>query len=174
MSAEFVAGHYTATYNSKACGQTADGFRISTTVLKRMITGDQFGETPQDGLYLGQEVFVSYRLIEAMAAGVADIRSPYGTTVGAHWDLGVIGRFDVRGGGTAGVGAVVPLALSLVLTAVAGTTAANDAEATITLPLTILAENFPVEFLAGNDLREIPIRQRVYPTVASGLFGSQT
>jgi hypothetical protein len=171
MTANFVAGHYTATYNSKAVGQTEDGFRIDFTVLKRIVTGDQFGQTPQDGIYLGQEVFVQYTIIEPEAAGIDDIRFPYSDTVGTPWEVGVCGTMDVRGAGT---GSPTSKALSLVLTAVSGTTAANDAEATVTFPLTILAENFPISMLLGNDLRSIPIRQRVYPNVSTDLFGTET
>ncbi len=65
MSADFIAGAYTATYNSKALGQTAEGWRISETVLKRLITGDAGGDTPQDAIYRGREVFFAGRLIEA-------------------------------------------------------------------------------------------------------------
>ncbi len=118
MSADFIAGAYTATYNSKALGQTAEGWRISETVLKRLITGDAGGDTPQDAIYRGREVFFAGRLIEADKAGILDLLYPYSGTIGTPGELGVIGLLDVRG---AGGGTPASRAKSLVLTAVDGT-----------------------------------------------------
>lgn len=171
MTAEFIAGAYTATYNAKALGQTADGFRLSHQFFKRLITGDAGGDTPQDAVYRGREQMLSMRLIEADKAGIPDLVDPYAATVGTPWTLGTIGLFDVRGAG----GAIpVSRCKSLVLTAVTGTSAAAETQATITLPLSILAENFPVEILLAPDLREVPIRIRIYPDMSTLLFGSNT
>lgn len=155
----FLAGRYTATWNSLACGQTADGFRTSHSIFKRLITGDAFAQAPQDGIYQGAELFVAYRLIAYDSAALPTIMWPYSAT---FLDMGVIGRTDV--GST--------LAKSLILTAVASTPAAST-PASLTLPNSILAEGFPVELLFAPDLREVPIRQRVYPN-SSGVFGTQT
>lgn len=172
MSADFVAGQYTATYNAKALGQTADGFRLSHQFLKRLVTGDAGGDTPQDAIYRGREQFVAFRLIEALAEGIADLVEPYAATAGTALTLGVIGRTDVRG--SANETTPDPIVKSLILTAVTGTTAATGGPATITLPLSILAENFPVEVLFAPDLREVPVRMRVYPDMSdSGVFGTE-
>lgn len=171
MSADFIAGSYTATYNAKALGQSADGIRFSHQFFKRLITGDLGGDTPQDAIYRGREQMASFRLIEANKTGIPDLVDPYAGTVGTPWTLGQVGLLDVRGAGT---GSPVSRCKSIVLTAVAGTSAAGDMQATITFPLSILAENFPVEWLLAPDLREVPIRVRVYPTMATGLFGSNT
>lgn len=171
MSADFVAGAYTATYNAKALGQTADGYRLSHEVFKRIITGDLGAQTPQDAVYQGQAMFLAGRLIEADKAGILDLVYPYSGTVGTPWELGVIGLLDVRG---AGGGTPVSRCKSLVLTALTGTSAYADMQITMTMPLSILAENFPVEVLLAPDLREVPIRMRIYPTMSTLLFGSQT
>lgn len=173
MPTAFVAGRYTATYNSKALGQTADGFRLSHQFLKRLITGDLGGDTPQDAVYRGREQFIQYTLLEALAAGVAEVVEPYAGTPGDPLELGVIGALDVRGVDD-GSGGRTAVAQSLVLTVVAGTTAEEAGPASITLPLTILVENFPVEILYAPDVREVPIRQRVYPNMSTGAFGSET
>lgn len=171
MTTEFIAGTYTATYNAKALGQTADGIRLSHEVFKRIVTGDLGADTPQDAVYRGQAYFMSARLIEAMKAGIADLVYPYSATVGTPWALGQIGLLDVRG---AGGGSPTPRARPLVLTAVTGTSAHTDGQVTMTMPLSILAEGFPVDVLFAPDLREVPIRMRIYPNMATGLFGSQT
>lgn len=167
----FIAGGYTATYNAKALGQTADGHRLTYEVFKRVITGHYGGDTPQDAVYRGQRRGSAFRLLEANAAGVADLLYPYSTTIGDQWDLGVIGLLDIRGQGS---GSPTVRAKQLVLTAIAGTSAYNDAAVTITIPYTILAASFPVEVLLAPDLKEVPIRLDHYPNMSTLLWGSST
>lgn len=167
----FIAGGYTATYNAKALGQTADGHRLTYETFKRVITGHYGGQTPQDAVYQGQRRGSSFRLLEANAAGIADLLYPYSSTIGDQWDLGVIGLLDVRGQG--GVSPTVR-AKSLVLTAIAGTSAYNDSAQSITIPLSILAASFPVEILLAPDLKEVPIRMEHYPNMSTLLWGSST
>lgn len=156
----FVAGPYTATYNAKALGQTAEGFTISHQFLKRLVQGDAYGQTPQDAVYQGREQFVSARFIEAMEAGVRDLVEPYADVPETPYYLGRPGVLDVRGVGGSSPQAI---AKSLVLTAIAGTPAANDGPATATFLRSILAEGQAVDVLLGPDLREVPVRLRVYP-----------
>ncbi len=170
----FIAGGYTCTYNSKALGQMADGIRMTYELFKKVITGHLGGDTPQDAVYRGQNRTSSFRLIEADSAGIADLLYPYSDTVGDEWDLGVIGLLDVRGQGG---GSPTSRARSMVLTAISGTSAANDAAATITLPYSILHHNYPVETLLAPDLKEIPVRMMHYPNMAAvggPIFGSST
>jgi hypothetical protein len=171
---KFVAGQYTATYNGKNLGQTAEGFRLSHQFFKRLITGDLGAQTPQDAVYQGREQFVSFRLIEADEAGVNDCANPYG---GSFDDptVGVIGSFDTQsssGGGSSGGSALASAAKPLVLTALTGTSAANFVPS-MTFSKAILAEGFPVEFLLGPDLLEVPIRMRCYPNMENnGTFSA--
>ena len=164
---DFVSGPYTATYNAKALGQTAQGFFLSHEFFKRLITGDKYGDAPQSAIYRGRAQFCEYELIEADAAGVADLKEPYADTVGTPLTMGEIGTLDVGGGTCSGV------ALQLILTALAGSCAAQHGPATITLPLSILAEGYPVRVLYGPDLRSVPIRQRIYPNASTGVFGTE-
>lgn len=171
MTANFVAGDYTATYNAKALGQTADGFRLDHRFFKRIVTGDAEGDTPQDAIYRGRDQRVSFRLIEALEAGIADIVEPYASSRGTAGTQGTVGVMDIRNAGGASPTA---LALSLVLTAVSGTSAATDGPASITAVLTQLIEDFPVEVLYGNDLREVPIQCRIYPNASTGVYYTVT
>lgn len=154
----FIAGPYTATYKALALGQTADGYRISHQFFKRLILGDSYAQAPQDEVYQGAEMFVQFRLIQYDSAGVAAAMWPYGSFAGLA--MGQVGRVSRQQG----------LVGSLILTAVAGTPA-STAPASVTLTNAIIAEGFPVELLFAPDLREVPIRQRVFPSVA-GSFGS--
>jgi len=171
MVANFIAGGYTATYNAKRLGQTADGWRLSHQFFKRLITGDSGAQTPQDAVYQGKEQRINGRLIEADEAGITDLIDPYADTIGTPWTLGKVGLMDVRGQGG---GSIVVRAKSLILTAITGTASATDMQATITLPLSILIEGFPVEVLLAPDLREVPVSMRVYPNMTTLLFGSNT
>jgi len=154
----FIAGQYTCTWNALACGQTADGIRLIHQFFKRLVSGDAYADSPQDAILRGAEVTLAMRLIEYDAAAIQTIKWPYSAT---KWQMGTVGRTDVG----------QSIAKQLVLTAVAGTPAAAT-PASITLPLAILHENFPVEVLFAPDLREIPLRMRIYPS--SGLFGTET
>ncbi len=170
----FIAGGYTLTYNGKALGQTADGVRMSYELFKRIITGHLAGSTPQDAIYQGQNRTSSFRLIEADEAGIPDLLFPYSSPIGSEWPLGVIGLLDVRGQGG---GTPTSRAKPLVATAIAGTSAANDAAATVTIPLTCLHHNFPVDVLLAPDLKEVPIRLQHYPDMAAeggASYGSST
>jgi len=160
-----VAGAYTCTYNGLACGQTEQGFRLSHSFFKRIITGDAMAQTPQDAVYQGAEMNLAMNLIEFKAAAAYTIMWPYG----AYLQTGVVGRLD----GVSG------LTKQIVLTAVAGTPA-SAAPASMTFPETILSEGFPVELLLAPDLRIVPLRMRIYPYSAtnqydgSAIFGIKT
>ncbi len=155
----FIAGPYTATWNALACGQLASGFTLSHKFFKRLITGDNFAEAPQDSVYRGAEMHVDFTCIAFDAAAIQTLMWPVSAT---RWDMGQVGRTDV---GSA-------IAKSLILTAVAGTPAAAT-PATLTALLSILAENFPVNILLAPDLREVPLKLRIYPS-SLGVFATQT
>ena len=155
----FIAGAYTVTWDSATVGQIANGIRISHEFFKRMITGDSYAETPQDGVYRGGQMFAEMTLLEFNASKAQLAFWPYSATI---YTLGTVGRLDVASA----------LAKSLVLTAVAGTTAAT-VPATQTHLTTILREGFPVELLYAPDLREVPLNMRIYPN-SSGVFGTVT
>lgn len=144
----FTSGRYTATWNALACGQTRDGYRISHQFMKRIITGDKWGDSPQDAVNRGMDVTVEMTLIEFDAAAVQTMINPYGVT---GYQMSAIGKLDVQGA----------FAKSLVLTAV--DTPVGPLPATITLYQAILHENFPVTLLQAPDLREVPVRLRAYP-----------
>lgn len=154
----FISGGYTATWNSLAMGQAADGYRLSHQVFKRIITGDTYAESPQDAVYRGAEASIQFTLIAYDSAAVQTLKWPYSAT---KWQIGTVGTTDQGSS----------LVKSLILTAVAGTPA-SATPATATFAQAILHESFPVEVLFAPNLRELPIRMRLYPS--SGLIGVET
>ena len=162
-----VAGAYTATFNGLALGQTAQGYRLSHTHFKRPVTGDALAQSPQTAVFQGIEMFLQANLIEFNAAGIYPLIWPYGST---YLQFGPVGRMDVESS----------LTKQMILTAVTGTPAqVLAAPASLTLPNAILAEGFPVELLLAPDLREVPMRMRLYPTTtgspyAGASFGTKT
>ena len=154
----FIAGPYTCTWNSQAVGQAADGYRVSHSFFKRLITGDTYAQSPQDEVYQGGEMFIQFRLIEYDAAAVQSAMWPYGS----YMSIGQVGRVSKQQW----------LCSAVVLTAIAGTPAAST-PATLTLTTAIIAEGFPVELLFAPDLREVPLRLRVFPS-SLGVFGAVT
>lgn len=169
MTANFIAGGYTATISAKALGQTAEGYRLDHRFFKRLITGDAEGDTIQDSVYRGRDQRISFRLIEALEAGIAELVEPYAATPGTPGTQGTVGIMDIQNSG----GVSTPLAKQLILTAIAGTSAATDGPATITFPLVIISEDFPVDVLYAPNLREIPFQGRVYAD-ATGLYYTET
>lgn len=159
----FVAGPYTATYDGVALGLTTQGFTLSHEFFKRLITGDVFGDGPVNAIYRGRAQFVEFESLEAENAGVLALTEPYGA--GTQLVSGVIGQFDQTSGDCTGV------SKALVLTKVAGSCATP---ATVSFPLSVLAEGYPVRALYGQDLRTIPLRLRVYPNDSTGIFGTRT
>lgn len=156
----FIAGRYTATLAASSLGQTAKGIKTSHSFSKRLVTGDAGGDTKQDAVYRGSaDVLADMILLEYNAAAARAAFWPYAST---FLDLGIIGRMDVASN----------IAAALVLTAIAGTTAAAT-PASMTLTYAILMENFPVELLFAPDLREVPLKLRLYPN-ASNVYGSTT
>ena len=155
----FIAGQYTVTYDTigegtpNTIGQIESGFTIEHFQNKRLITGDNEGLTAQDAVFQGHEVFIEFVLMEYRDASdtTRPVFWPYHANFGTQ---GVVGRLDVASS----------IALQLILTVVAGTTAAVAAAPTsLTAPRAILAEGFPVRMSLAPDLRDIPIRMRLYP-----------
>jgi hypothetical protein len=170
--AQIISGAYTCTYNAKALGYTADGWRLSHSFFKRLVTGDVGGDTPLNAIYRGREQFLVGRLIEAMATGVQDACEPYATAAGTNpHTLADIGSIDV--GYTSGGTPVPGACKSIVLTAVSDTPAYILAQATFTFSNSILAEGHPVDILMAPDLRDVPVRFRIYPS-STGVFGTET
>lgn len=161
----FVAGQYTAVWNSLNVGQIAAGIKIHTQVFKRLITGDNHADTPQCAVYRGKAMWCDYIMEEYNAAAVKTLINPYDS----DWlKVGRVGVLDATTPAVAGG----PKAKPLVMTAVLGT-AAQGTPATLTFPSSILHEGYPIELLFAPDLRTVPMQQRFYPNT-SGVFGSET
>jgi hypothetical protein len=170
----FIAGQYLVTFGDTTpvtLGQVNGGITIEHFMNKQLITGDNYGQTPQDAVNQGAECFMEFVCMEydnnalhlAMWPYQTDLatppaHAPYGT-------LGVTGQTDVGSG----------MATNLVLTAVTGTPArpviASGTPSSITATRAVLAEGFPVRLLYAPALREIPLRFRLYPS-SSGVFFS--
>jgi hypothetical protein len=117
--------------------------------MKRLITGDKWGDTAQDAIIRGMEVFAEFRLIEFDAGAVQAMINPYGTgyAIGDH-----VGKLVVQN----------TFVKSLVLTA--AQTNPGPLPLSSTLFSTIIAENYPVSLLMAPDLREVPMRLRAFPS----------
>jgi len=164
----FVAGQYTATLAAATVGQIEQGINISHSFNKQMIVGNNMGSTIQDGCFQGADMTLEYRLMEYNAASARAAFWPYGTTYMKVVTLP--GMFDVQNS----------LFGALILTALTGTPAATLGPASITIPRSIIRENFNVQMLLDTTLRVIPIQMRAYPAFGTGaeaatlIFGTLT
>lgn len=153
----FIAGPYTATWDGDALGITEDGFSWSPVPFHEKIRGDNMGDTTQDTVYRGLGMTIEFTLEEYDKAGVEDLLWPYHATLGNHGQAGVLGS---------------ALAKALVLTAVAGTTAAT-VPASMTFPYTIIDPDFASQIRLRAGLRKVPIRLIAFPN-ANSVFFTQT
>lgn len=152
-NANFAAGPYTMTYDGTTVGLlSADGIRHMHRVKRKLVTVNQYGQTPVDGVEQGVEAFLQLTFKEWNAK-----------TQLAMWPTSAtLGNL-----GTPGV-LTTSLAKAIVLTAVAGTPAASIGPATITYPYAILAEENDVGFLMAADERDVPILFRLFHDYNSG------
>lgn len=147
MSCPWTVGPYTATWNAVPLGQVRpdEGFRHSETNYAEGIKGSQYGQTDQDLIFMGQEVQVSFTLLEYAGALASLVFSPWV----ASGVVGIPGRLAKCGS----------FAKPLVLTALAGSAATGSR----TYPATILSPNFPVDYAFRPGLREVPVRLKALP-----------
>ncbi len=155
----FIAGPYTATWNSLACGQAQEGYETSHEFFWEEIYGDSYGRSPQEGIYQGGQMDCGWNAVDFSAAAMQTLFWPVSATI---YNLGVPGRSAV---GSA-------MAKTLILTAVAGTTAAT-VPATLTLTNTIMKAGAAVALKYYAGLRYVPIRLRVFPT-SGGVLATVT
>lgn len=156
----FSVGAYEMTYTPPAgapgagvaqnAGLVEGVRRLRRRVLGETMQADQFGKTVIEGIYQGADVFALMTFKEWTAA-VRNILWPFSTS--GHGDLGLPGRL------------MSSLAGDMVLTATAGTPAATNGFTTIRAAKAILAEENDLEYILGNEARDIPVLFRLYPYV---------
>jgi hypothetical protein len=155
----FIAGPYTATYNPAlgggapvSLGISEDGFELESTYYADLIRGDNLGESIQDGVYRGKDCYLSCVLEEVNLDGVNRVFNPFidCDAISDLSELGQVGRL------------LTNLAGSLVLTAVAGTTAAT-VPATLTASKAIIAPGFPIRQVLATRHRKMPLRFLLLP-----------
>lgn len=148
-----VAGQYTVTYGGVSVG-IFEGEAGYPSILfvpqsKPINRTDKYGHLKIDSLRLGEDYQFEGVLIE-YAKGIVAL-NPYG----AFGTQGTPGIFKYS------------LAAALVLTAIAGTSAAAS-PATITAAKAILADGHQAKLVYGPDLRVVPIKMDLLPYILAG------
>ena len=144
----FIAGPYTYTLAASSLGISEDGFRLRIANRGDAIRGDNLGASIQDFVYRGADLTLETTLQEYDAAGAQSAFWPYDAVLGEHGQAGILAS-SVAG--------------ALVLTAVAGTTAAA-APASLTGTLSVLPPDFNVDLLFAARLRNVPLQFQLLPT----------
>lgn len=156
----FIAGHFTASFNSSSIGGTREGFRIITTMHHQPVISDAAGEMQVDGVQQGADVIVECDYIDydSMSAALFTQTGGQGTTESN------VGKLFAATSG---------LAKSLVLTSVAGTPAAGDTGSiTFTFAHAIPADD--IEVLLASKLRQGRMRFRCFPDPTTGVTYTTT
>lgn len=143
-----LVGEYTVTWNSVALGlfQGEDGYPTLVPMprSKPINRTSKYGFTKIDSIHLGTDYTLEMVCMEASKAYSLSALSPL-------WPFGLLGALGIIGLLKYG------LALPLVLTAVAGTSAAA-APATMTSAKAVLADDFQSKIVFGPDLRIVPLK----------------
>ena len=166
LTATAISGPYYGSWSGEYIGATEDGFEVEHTFYSEPVRGDNLGDSIQDEVLRGADVYVNFTLIEYGKAAIVESSGAAASSI--HWPNGGSG-FNGAGNGKVGViGDVLSdYADSLILTAVAASPAAAI-PASITFPGAVLARNFPVRILYASRLRRIPMRMIALPQGASG------
>ena len=162
-----ITGPYAGTWSGEYLGVTEDGYELEHVMYSEPIRGDNLGDTIQDEVLRGLDMYVNFTLVEHNKAAL--VESPGQANSSIHWPNGVSGFNPVGASSTIGVvGDVLSeYAAPLVLTA-QGATPAAASPATITFAGAILARNFPVRILYASRLRRTPLRMICLPNTADG------
>lgn len=161
----FIAGAFSATYNAalggagaQSLGTVEDGFDLEEINYAERVIGDNLGESTQEHVNRGKDVFLSAVFIEADLSAVMRAIHPY-VNVSAIGLQGAVNQPGLLGTNFAGI---------LTLTAFAGTTAAA-AMTSLTARKAVLAPNQSIRRLHASRLRKIPIRFQLLPYVVSNV-----
>lgn len=157
----FIAGRYSATWNTSDVGITADpGYELDMSAELEDVTGtDLYGDSVIDGIYRGGQCFCQWTS-KAYKTGSLAALWPFGGTLAGNGALGVL--FNPGANNTPGGILASDLAKAFVLTATAGTPA-SATPATLTATKALLAKNYSSRLLFNSRLREVPVRLRFYP-----------
>lgn len=136
----FIAGCYSGAYNAQDLGAQENGFTVRFQARGQEIgESDQWGESLVDLVYRGGRYQI---LVDSLTYKPG--------TIAAMWPWGAFGT-----AGTIGRLASA-IARAVVLTAMAGTPAANS-PATLTAPLSFLAPGNNVDLLFHSKVRKVPV-----------------
>lgn len=149
----FIAGGYTATWNALPLGQIEDGFNLDFSLSAEDIRGDNFGDTVQDGVFRGGDMFLTATLLEYDLVNTSKVLWPWSATNFGKIDAGFIGRL------------MSTFAKVLILTKVTGP---SSSPTTITCNTAVIAPRFNVNMLLAPRLKRVPIRLQFLPFVDSG------
>lgn len=168
----FIAGAFTATWNSRNLGSTEDGFELSYNRIQEEIRTDMFRGL-LDAVHQGIDMSIRAVFMEADFEGLRALIWPFD----ADWDgtqheaTGTSPNLVMANTGLhGGTGQLISaLAAPLVLTACAATTAKTSGNptnglgiASITFPKTVLSTD-AVSLKYASSLRKVPVTLTVLP-----------
>lgn len=165
----FIAGRYSATYNSNDVGITKEGYELTLdTEMEDIGETDAWGNTVIDGVWRGGNCFLQFTSV-AYKTGSLGAFWPWGGQLAGAGVLGILVDDSIAAPNKLPIGTLASnQALALVLTAAAGTPAAST-PATLTASKALLAKNNNGRLLFNSKLREVPVRLRFFPTTSASV-----
>lgn len=167
MLGTFIAGRYSGTYNAVDVGITKEGYELEQDAdIEEIGETDAWGASVIDGIWRGGNCHLQFNSEEYKAGSLAAFW-PYGAGLAGPGVLGTL--FDSTQVTLLPIGQFASnIAKAMVLTVQAGTPAVNNIN-TLTATLALLAKNYNGKLLFNSKLREVPVRQRLYPYTVSGI-----
>lgn len=156
----WIAGPYVWTFNGRQIGVTENGFRLNMVSHGDPIRGDNLGDSIQDYVYRGGDVYVEGVLNEWDVSLNGPPTPPDKTnanTASIFWPWATLGS-------TGQVGRLASLvAAPLVGVPAPGTTAAAATVKNLTITYAVLSPGYDISQLFAARHRTIPIRLQALP-----------
>lgn len=151
----FIAGGYSLTLAGSTLGQIENGIEFEWVQGGETISGDSLGDTAQDGVYRGGNLFANFTLLEYNATSALAAFWPYSGTFGRVGTMGAL--FSTKMAALVGT----------LLTALQG---GSVTPTTITASKALLAPDYPVKMLFAPRLRRVPLRFQLFPYDSAGNY----
>jgi hypothetical protein len=153
----FVAGHYTATWNSTDIGTTEDGFTINPSSFREPIKIDDYGDAEVNAIFRGININLTFELVQFGSTGAALLTDAiWGDTPGTINDVGQT--------------YVTARAKELILTPVSGI---NSNNRVYTFPIVVPNQSHG-GFKLNTKNRRLRADLMVYPNISTGLVFTRT
>lgn len=162
----WIAGPYVWSYNGLSVGITQDGFNLNYAMFGEKVTGDNLGDSTQDYVYRGLDVYADGQFQEwdvARLGAVGDGGKVNVLNFGTFWPWANFG-FAGQIGRLASLYSAPLVGVSAPGTTAATTVGAVGGVTTVTLPYGVIPPGYNLAMTFAARHRTVPIRFQALPS----------